>query len=379
MGRVKGDTVDPATIFAVDHWGDPAWGINRGDSMAIACNYLDMTDNLLDPSHVAWVHQSSFSNAATEETPLETTLGDKDVTVWRWMIDVEPAPFYAPYLKFKGNSDRQQHYEVHYPSHAIIRAIFAPANTGGEGMVLPEGTILMDSCNFMTPADENTTKYYWFQMRNFAPNDAWVSAEFAKSVRGAFVLDEGSDRPVVLLSGVVGLTPMVAMLHALAAHSDSRALLQGLLCLDDHDFYLCGPPPFMQAVCRTLRSLGVTRERVAYEFCGPATVPDDIDQPAPAVAPPAPVSAPATGAITVEFRKSGIRAEWQPGGKSLLTLAESQGLKPDFSCRAGICGTCTSRIVSGEVSYFEEPLEELAPGDVLLCCSRPTAAIVLDL
>ena len=47
-------------------------------------------------------------------------------------------------------------------------------------------TFLMDSYNFMTPVDENQTKYYWFQIRNFAPNDAEISAQFAKSVRGAF-------------------------------------------------------------------------------------------------------------------------------------------------------------------------------------------------
>ena len=184
MGDVE--KADPAQIFAVDHWGDPAWGINRGDSMAIDCNYLYMTDNLLDPSHVAWVHPTSFGSAATEETPLQTTVGEKGVTVWRWMVDVEPALFYAPYLKFKGNCDRKQHYEVHYPCHAIIRAIFAPAHTGGEGKALPPETFLMDSYNFMTPIDENRTKYFWFQMRNFAPYDAKVSAEFAKSVRGAF-------------------------------------------------------------------------------------------------------------------------------------------------------------------------------------------------
>ncbi|MBS0564729.1 MAG: aromatic ring-hydroxylating dioxygenase subunit alpha [Proteobacteria bacterium] len=183
------DKADPAQIFTVEHWGDPAWGINRGDSMAIECNYLFMTDNLLDPSHVAWVHQSSFGNAAAEEAPLETTIGEKGVTVWRWMLDVEAAPFYAPYLQFKGNCDRKQHYEVHYPSNAIIRAIFAPAGAGGEGRVLPENAFLMDSYNFMTPVDENTTRYYWFQMRNFAPDDAVVSAAFARSVRGAFEED----------------------------------------------------------------------------------------------------------------------------------------------------------------------------------------------
>jgi phenylpropionate dioxygenase-like ring-hydroxylating dioxygenase large terminal subunit len=181
---------DPAKIFQVEHWGNPAWGINRGDAMVVDCHYLYLTDNLLDPSHVAWVHQTSFGGAGTEETPLETTVRDDGVTVWRWMMDSSPAPFYAPFLQFEGNTDRKQHYEVRYPCHAIIKAIFAPAGTGGEDKALPANTFLMDSYNFMTPIDENRTKYFWFQMRNFAADDPEVSAQFAKSVRGAFEEDK---------------------------------------------------------------------------------------------------------------------------------------------------------------------------------------------
>ena len=180
---------DPAEIFAVENWGDPAWGLNRGESMMLDCNYLYMTDNLLDPSHVAWVHQTSFASSATAETPLETTVGDKGVTVWRWMLDSEPAPFYAPFLKFSGNCDRKQHYEVHYPCNAIIKAIFTPVGAGGEGRPLHPDTFLMDSYNFMTPVDATHTRYFWFQMRNFAPNDLEVSKRFASSVRGAFEED----------------------------------------------------------------------------------------------------------------------------------------------------------------------------------------------
>ncbi|MDE2396122.1 MAG: aromatic ring-hydroxylating dioxygenase subunit alpha [Burkholderiales bacterium] len=180
---------DPATIFAVEHWGDAAWGINQGDAMTIECNYLYITDNLLDPSHVSWVHQTSFGNAACEDTPLETTLADNGVTVWRWMNDVEPAPFYAPFLKFKGHCDRKQQYEVRYPSHALIKAIFTPAGSGGEGRPPHPDVFVMDSYNFMTPIDENNTRYYWFQMRNFAPGDAEVSRQFAESVRFAFSED----------------------------------------------------------------------------------------------------------------------------------------------------------------------------------------------
>ena len=181
---------NPDDIFPVEHWGDPAWGVNQGDEMEVACNYLYITDNLLDPTHVAWVHQSSFAGAACEDTPLEVTVADDGVTVWRWMMDVEPAPFYKPFLKFEGHSDRKQQYEVRYPSNALIKAVFCPIGTGGEERELPANTFLMDSYNFMTPVDENHTRYYWFQMRNFAPDDLEVSRQFASAVRAAFQEDK---------------------------------------------------------------------------------------------------------------------------------------------------------------------------------------------
>ena len=262
----------------------------------------------------------------------------------------------------------------------------------------------------------------------------------ADGPRGDFYLDRMSSRPVVLLSGGVGLTPMVSMLHALVEQSDRRAvfihacdngdvhalgdevcslaaarpriethfvyrfpteadraaqrhqaegmvtreLLQRLLPLDDYEFYLCGPPPFMQAVFRLVHSLGVPKDRIAYEFFGPATVlePDEaLDKPAAAPVPPAvPAGVPAAdGAITVTFRKSGRSAPWVDGAESLLSFAESHGLAPEFSCRAGVCGTCKTGLVEGEVSYFEDPLDDPGAGQVLICCARPKGNLVLDL
>ena len=69
-------------------------------------------------------------------------------------------------------------------------AIFVPAGTGGDDKPLHPDVFLMDSYNFMTPVDEKTTHYFWFQLRNFAPNDESVSATFAKSVRAAFLEDK---------------------------------------------------------------------------------------------------------------------------------------------------------------------------------------------
>ena len=187
MGEAQ--RADPATIHQIPHWDDPDWGCNQGEAIDMACNYLHITDNLLDPSHVSWVHQGSFGNAACEDTPLDTTVADNGVTVSRWMRNVEPAPFYVPFLKFKGNCDRKQQYEVRFPSHAYIKAIFVPAGTGGDDKPLHPDGFIMDSYNFMTPVDAEHTRYYWFQMRNFAPEDDRISTALDESVRAAFAED----------------------------------------------------------------------------------------------------------------------------------------------------------------------------------------------
>ncbi|KXU91886.1 (2Fe-2S)-binding protein [Caballeronia megalochromosomata] len=180
---------DPAAIVGVDEWDDPAWGANRGDAMTVDCHYLYVTDNLLDPSHVAWVHRSSFGNAACEAEPLRTEVAEQGVTVSRWMRDVDVAPFYAQFVRFEGRCDRKQHYEVRFPSHAIIKSVFTPAGTGGDGAPADPDVFLMNSYNFMTPVDASRTRYFWFQTRNFAPGDEAVSRQFDEDVRHAFEED----------------------------------------------------------------------------------------------------------------------------------------------------------------------------------------------
>ena len=181
---------DPASIFEVEHWDDPAWGRNSGGSMTVACNYLFITDNLLDPSHVTWVHRTSFGNEACAEEPIQTVSLHNGVVASRWMRDVDVAPFYAPMVTFKGRCDRLQHYEVRYPSHAIIKAVFVPA---GEGARQADGqhpqAMIMDSYNFMTPVNENQTIYFWFQLRNFSVNDEDLSKRMDDGVRAAFAED----------------------------------------------------------------------------------------------------------------------------------------------------------------------------------------------
>jgi uncharacterized protein len=252
---------------------------------------------------------------------------------------------------------------------------------------------------------------------------------------GDFRLDIESPRPVLLLSGGVGLTPMISMLHVLAHKGDrpvyflhacengdvqalgdevrglqavrpgvhshicyrtptpqdlaagrfdtagmiTRDVLQGILPLDDYDVYLCGPGPFMQAMFDLLAGLGIREERIAYEFFTPGRRLEATTV-APLVKEEASVASPdASSGLAIRLSKSRKDLIWDPEATSLLTFLEDQGLSPEFSCRAGICGSCKCTLTEGKVEHFEEPLDELGENDVLLCCSRPLQPLVLDL
>ena len=249
----------------------------------------------------------------------------------------------------------------------------------------------------------------------------------AMAPRGKFVLDAAATRPVVLLSGGVGITPMMAMsnhlinegrrtrsfrrtyfIHgttngralAFGRHLRSRArvyesfslhirfsrpsaddelgethdsvgrvdvdLLKSVLPFDDYDFYLCGPAGFMQSLYDGLTGLGVREERIHYESFGPATVLKHDQQ-----TPPAPSGRIAEGPVLVRFAVSNVEAEWSPERGTLLELAEAAGLHPNFGCRSGVCGTCATHIRCGAVDYVETPAAPRAEGDVLLCCATP--------
>ncbi|MCZ6503059.1 MAG: pyridoxamine 5'-phosphate oxidase family protein [Gammaproteobacteria bacterium] len=250
----------------------------------------------------------------------------------------------------------------------------------------------------------------------------------AMAPRGKFTLDQSSNRPVVLISGGVGITPMIAMLNfmikegirtrqfretyfihgaqnagtqafgkhvrAVAAEYESVTvhiryskpsetdrpgidydslghvdvgLLMQVLPFGDHDFYLCGSAPFMQAMFDGLTGLGVRDERIHYESFGPATVLKHDSGPKRKTPRGQIVGEP----VKVCFIKSGIETEWSPDKGTLLEMAEASGLSPGYSCRTGICGTCATQIKCGSVDYMDEPIGPREENEVLICCSTP--------
>ncbi|MEM9576555.1 MAG: aromatic ring-hydroxylating dioxygenase subunit alpha [Pseudomonadota bacterium] len=177
---------DPAKLIDIPNFYNPAWGKTDPGHLEMACNYLWIMENLLDPSHVAWVHVTSFAGGGTDDVALQSEITDEGVIVFRWINDRPAPPYYAPRLRFTGHCDRKQHYEVRMPSTAINKSVFAPAGTGGDDNALPEAAFVNYSYNFMTPVDAAHTRYFWFQHRNSDPDNEAVSQAMFEGAVSAF-------------------------------------------------------------------------------------------------------------------------------------------------------------------------------------------------
>lgn len=197
-----GDPVlaDPSNIIEIPEFHNPAWRVGRGERMHFRGNYQLMTDNLLDPSHVSYVHRANFGNGAEAEVPVKTQQFGDVVTVSR-IVPNTPAPaFFQRFGRFPGAVDRWQVYSVALPSMCIIDTGTVPAgpldsidlaeNDPSQPVRLVGGTerstIQVRGYDFMTPETETSSHYFWFLIRNFALDDAETGRLFIEQAATAF-------------------------------------------------------------------------------------------------------------------------------------------------------------------------------------------------
>lgn len=257
-----------------------------------------------------------------------------------------------------------------------------------------------------------------------------------RSPAGSFTIDAAERRPAVLVAAGIGITPMVAMLrHIVYEGARTRYTRQTWLFysarsredrafddelsklvdaaggevrlirflsdpqgtardgfdvigridahaialaapLEDCDFFICGPPSFMQSLYNGLRELNVADERIRAETFGTVGLHRERSLQIPREK----TSAASEQPVTVTFAKSGATALWTRGSGSLLELAEAAGLRPDFQCRIGSCGTCRTRLLRGGVAYETEPTAGVEDTHALICCALPAgSALTLEL
>ncbi len=243
---------------------------------------------------------------------------------------------------------------------------------------------------------------------------------------GRFFLEVNSSRPVVLIGGGVGLTPVLSMLnticdanvrrevwffygvrnrreHAMYEHLKSIAdrcdnvhlvvvysnpsascvegqdyhvkgwvsidLFKKMLPSNNFEFYICGPPPMMEAVTHGLEEWGVPAADIHFEAFGPATVKRTT-----AAVP----EAAAAKTFKISFARSGKTVDWCENDGSILDVADKLDVHMSSGCRAGNCGTCETAVREGAVTYLIETGFKPKEGSCLACVAVPKDDVVVD-
>lgn len=247
---------------------------------------------------------------------------------------------------------------------------------------------------------------------------------------GNFYLSINNPKPAVLLSGGVGITPMLSMLEHITENEPDKKVfflhsstnkdvqpmlrrlkelklkhrniflsihhtkpkndevpridydyagaitkehLKKLLPGTEPDFYLCGPVNFMETMFKYLLELGINEDSINYEFFGEGKNLGNQKQ----------IEKLGTKIDTknfkIHFTKSLVEADWDSKNANILELAESVGISPQYSCRMGTCSTCETTLLKGSVEYDPEPFMENPAGKIFICCAKPTSDIELEL
>ena len=259
----------------------------------------------------------------------------------------------------------------------------------------------------------------------------------AAAPRGEFALDEFGG-PILLISAGIGVTPVLSMLHQLAERRSDReiwwihsarrpeenalaaeahALLAPLPQAHEHVFYsadapprhadahpdaqpgsgrltkdklgalglpadasayVCGPDSFMTDIQQALAALGINPDRIYTELFGARSSINPGLSGQTRTQPHQPPGPPGAGPL-VTFARSGIAVPFPDSARSVLELADACDVPTRWSCRTGVCHTCVTQLLSGDITYSPDPLDPPAEGQVLICCARPAADVVLDL
>jgi ferredoxin len=139
---------------------------------------------------------------------------------------------------------------------------------------------------------------------------------------------------------------------------------------------MCGPAGFMDDMTAVLHDLGITDVHSELFGALPAINPGIVGEvPVTPHQPDGPVG---TGP-RITFARSNLTVPWREDFDNLLEIAEACDVPTRWACRTGVCHTCVTPVLSGDIQYRPDPLEPPAPGQVLVCCARPADDVVLDL
>jgi len=170
---------EKAEAALIPNWwwaGHPEWAFTRPDRAHLKCNYQLIADNVLDVTHLAYVHAGSIGSSSITEFPATVEREKRLVRLTRWIKDRPPPPLYQKAGGFAGNVDRWQIVEHVPPCFSVNFA----------GCKDAERKIDLMALSAPTPETSNTTHYFFGFVRNFGLGDPEMEKIFAVDMVSVF-------------------------------------------------------------------------------------------------------------------------------------------------------------------------------------------------
>jgi vanillate monooxygenase len=180
---------DPNLIEDFHFLDDPAWRYG-GNYLHVEANYLLLVENLLDTTHLPFLHPNTLGTDAFARSEFEVSRQGDRITVARWLMNEAPAPFHQQMGEFPPGTKVDRWQITHYGPPAFIKLDVgsSPVGTGARQGDRSKG-MNMWNLNAITPETEKTAHYFFAQAYNFKLDERWISDMLGKQVHDIFLED----------------------------------------------------------------------------------------------------------------------------------------------------------------------------------------------
>ena len=181
---------DTAKIVDFPYHNDPGKWPNKHDVYPIKGNYMLMVDNLMDLTHLGYLHGKTVGGnpAAHVEAEMKTTRTATGLKFTRWLKNSVPPPSYVRAAGFTGRVDRWQEFEFVAPSSVLQWTGAADAGTGApEGK--RDGGFQFRLFHGLTPETETSCFYFWSAANGYRQNDPAATEQLYQEIAPTFVED----------------------------------------------------------------------------------------------------------------------------------------------------------------------------------------------
>ncbi len=188
----EADKADPSKILDYPFHNDYKQWPHKHGVYHVKANYMLMVDNLMDLTHLGFVHKTTIGGNAKVHVDAKMTVTPKDngLHFIRWMLDCAPPPSYTKAVSFQGNVDRWQEFEYVAPCSIVQWSGALDVGRGAVDNREQPGGFSLRLFHGLTPETENTCHYFWSTANGYKQDDPQATEALFTEIGTAFKEDK---------------------------------------------------------------------------------------------------------------------------------------------------------------------------------------------